>query len=82
MTNFKESNLSMTAKLAVNLIKIPSITPNDLGCLDLIKARLSPLGFNCITLEDSGTTNLLALHGAVPRPLYSHDIRYRRSGTR
>ena len=63
MTNFKESNLSMTAKLAVNLIKIPSITPNDLGCLDLIKARLSPLGFNCITLEDSGTTNLLALHG-------------------
>ena len=63
MTNFKESNLSMTAKLAVNLIKIPSITPNDLGCLDLIKARLYPLGFNCITIEDSGTTNLLALHG-------------------
>lgn len=56
-------NLSKTASLAVSLIKIPSITPNDLGCIDLVRQRLSSVNFSCLTLKDSGTDNLLATHG-------------------
>lgn len=59
MTN----NLSDTVKLAVSLIQIPSVTPDDLGCQELIRNKLSPLGFRCLTLKDSGTENLFALHG-------------------
>lgn len=55
--------LSKTASLAVSLIKIPSITPNDLGCIDLVRQRLSKVNFKCLTLKDSGTDNLLATHG-------------------
>ena len=59
------TNLSNTQSLAQSLIKIPSITPKDLGCQDLIEKRLAPLGFNCIRLSDSGTENILALHGSA-----------------
>ena len=55
--------LSKTASLAVSLIQKPSITPNDLGCQDLVIARLDSVNFKCLTLKDSGTENLLALHG-------------------
>ena len=55
--------LSKTATLAVSLIQKPSITPNDLGCQDLVRARLENVNFKCLTLKDSGTENLLALHG-------------------
>ena len=57
------NNLSDTLKLAVSLIKIPSVTPDDLGCQELVRKRLSAAGFKCLTLKDSGTENLLALHG-------------------
>jgi succinyl-diaminopimelate desuccinylase len=33
--------------LAEQLIALPSVTPEDGGCLDLIEARLKPLGFEC-----------------------------------
>lgn len=39
--------------LTEHLLSRPSITPEDAGCLDLIAARLSPLGFACERL-DSG----------------------------
>ncbi|MBO6259188.1 MAG: succinyl-diaminopimelate desuccinylase [Succinivibrio sp.] len=55
--------LSPTQQLAQALVRIPSVTPDDMGCQDLIKDVLKPLGFTCLTLEDSGTTNLLATHG-------------------
>lgn len=55
--------LSKTASLAVSLIQKPSITPNDLGCQDLVRARLESVNFKSLTLKDSGTENLLALHG-------------------
>lgn len=55
--------LSKTASLAVSLIQKHSITPNDLGCQDLVRARLENVNFKCLTLKDSGTENLLALHG-------------------
>ncbi|MCR5535991.1 MAG: succinyl-diaminopimelate desuccinylase [Succinivibrio sp.] len=55
--------LTDTQKLCQQLVRIPSITPEDRGCQELIKAELQPAGFTCLTLEESGTTNLLALHG-------------------
>ncbi|MBP7439004.1 MAG: succinyl-diaminopimelate desuccinylase, partial [Acidovorax sp.] len=45
--------MSRTLHLAEQLISLPSITPEDAGCLDLLAARLAPLGFVCERL-DSG----------------------------
>ncbi|MGN0914757.1 MAG: succinyl-diaminopimelate desuccinylase [Succinivibrio sp.] len=59
MTN----KLSNTTALAVELIKKASITPKDEGCQDLVREALTEVGFNCLTLKDSGTENLLAVHG-------------------
>ena len=42
-----------TLRLAEELISRASVTPDDAGCLDIITARLAPLGFAC-ELIDSG----------------------------
>lgn len=55
--------LTSTQELAQRLVRIKSITPNDNGCQELLSKLLSEAGFTCITLEDQGTRNLLALHG-------------------
>ena len=61
-----------TLELAKNLIARRSITPEDAGCLDLISARLMPLGFVCERMDSVGATgrvaNLWARRG-VARPL-------------
>ena len=41
----KDMTLSTTRALAEQLIARPSVTPQDAGCIDLIAARLAPLGF-------------------------------------
>jgi succinyl-diaminopimelate desuccinylase len=52
-------------QLAEALIARPSVTPDDAGCQDLLKARLAPLGFACETLvcgpADFRVVNLLAI---------------------
>lgn len=45
--------MSRTLQLAEQLIALPSITPNDAGCLQLLAQRLEPLGF-VNTAMDSG----------------------------
>lgn len=45
--------MSRTLHLAEQLISLPSITPEDAGCLDLLAERLAPLGFVC-ERRDSG----------------------------
>lgn len=45
--------MSRTLQLTEHLISRPSVTPEDAGCLDLMAARLTPLGFACERL-DSG----------------------------
>lgn len=45
--------MSRTLQLAEQLISRPSITPDDAGCLELLAARLSALGFQCERM-DSG----------------------------
>jgi hypothetical protein len=38
-------------RLAEQLIPLPSVTPFDAGCIELIVARLQPLGFACEVIE-------------------------------
>lgn len=58
------SDLSATLSLAVELVRRPSLTPADCGCQDLIGEKLRATGFKVLSLADSGTVNLLALHGS------------------
>src|ERR1700712_4657116 len=57
--------MSRTLQLAEQLISRHSVTPEDGGCQDLIRARLEPLGFECHTLihgpADATVTNLWAI---------------------
>ncbi|MDP1527113.1 MAG: succinyl-diaminopimelate desuccinylase [Rhodocyclaceae bacterium] len=48
-----------TLALAKNLIARRSITTEDAGCLDLIAARLAPLGFTCERIDSTGPTGLV-----------------------
>lgn len=48
--------MTRTLHLAEQLIALPSITPLDAGCLELLAQRLQPLGFVCERL-DSGPTD-------------------------
>ena len=52
-----------TLDLAKALIARPSITPDDAGCQELLKAQLAPLGFRFETIERNGVTNLWARRG-------------------
>ncbi|MDO9244775.1 MAG: succinyl-diaminopimelate desuccinylase [Rhodocyclaceae bacterium] len=61
-----------TLELAKALIARRSITTADAGCLDLLAARLAPLGFVCERIDSTGPTgqvcNLWAQRGTA-RPL-------------
>lgn len=52
-----------TLALARQLIACPSVTPNDEGCLDLIRARLSRIGFVFERFDTGGVCNLWARRG-------------------
>ena len=54
--------------LTQELIRCPSVTPNDAGCLDIIEGYLKPLGFVCHRLpfgkgDPKATDNLYARWG-------------------
>ncbi len=67
-TRADERALSPTLALACELIARPSVTPDDAGCLELIAARLRPLGFACERIDIGGVSNLWARRG-VDAPL-------------
>ncbi|MCS6764689.1 MAG: succinyl-diaminopimelate desuccinylase [Candidatus Protistobacter heckmanni] len=54
-----------TLALTEALIRLPSVTPSDDGCQQLLTARLAPLGFACESIvsgpEDFSVTNLWAV---------------------
>lgn len=50
--------------LLFDLLRRPSITPDDAGCQDLIASRLGKLGFKCETLVFGEVTNLWARRGS------------------
>ena len=52
-----------TLDLARELIARRSVTPQDAGCLDVITARLAPLGFRCERVSANGVENLWARRG-------------------
>ena len=55
--------MSETLALAQQLISRRSLTPADDGCLDIIGARLAPLGFNLEKMRCGEVDNLWARHG-------------------
>jgi succinyl-diaminopimelate desuccinylase len=60
--------MSGTVELATELIRLPSVTPDDAGCMDVLAARLQPLGFVREQL-DFGETRNLWLRRGTERPL-------------
>jgi len=55
--------MSPTLELTADLIRRPSLTPEDHGCLDVIAARLGTLGFVTERLHYPPVDNLWARHG-------------------
>ncbi|HEB81596.1 MAG TPA: succinyl-diaminopimelate desuccinylase [Gammaproteobacteria bacterium] len=55
---------SRTLDLARQLISIPSVTPDDLGCQKIIAERLQPLGFRIENLRFGEVDNLWARRGS------------------
>lgn len=58
-----ETQLNAVTTLAMNLMRLRSITPNDAGCQELIAKRLSALGFKCEHLRFEDVDNLWARYG-------------------
>ena len=61
--------MSATLDLAKQLISIPSVTPEDLGCQKIIADRLSNIGFNIENLRFAEVDNLWARYG-TQSPLF------------
>lgn len=51
--------------LLCDLIRRPSVTPDDAGCQLVLAARLTQLGFDCETLQFNDVTNLWARRGTA-----------------
>ena len=61
--------MSATLDLAKQLIRIPSVTPEDMGCQKIIADRLSNIGFNIKNLRFGEVDNLWARYG-TQSPLF------------
>ncbi|MBQ1657290.1 MAG: succinyl-diaminopimelate desuccinylase, partial [Rhodocyclaceae bacterium] len=57
------STVTSALALARELLARESVTPADGGCLDLLAARLAPLGFQCERMDAGDTLNLWARRG-------------------
>jgi succinyl-diaminopimelate desuccinylase len=55
--------VSATLELACELIRRPSVTPDDQGCQSLLAARLEKIGFEIESLHSGGVDNLWARRG-------------------
>ena len=55
--------MSNTFDLTADLIRRPSLTPDDAGCQQLLRARLEARGFSCETMQFGAVTNLWATLG-------------------
>ena len=60
-----EAPQSPEIQLLCDLIRRPSITPDDAGCQEILIERLTAMGFVCETLQFGDVTNLWARHGAA-----------------
>jgi len=57
--------MSKTLHLTEQLISLESVTPSDLGCQQLIKDALLPLGFECESIQSGNVSNLWAKRGTT-----------------
>jgi succinyl-diaminopimelate desuccinylase len=57
--------MSATLELTIELLRRPSVSPDDQGCLDVICQRLEPLGFVNERLKFGPVDNLWARHGTA-----------------
>ncbi|KIF82599.1 succinyl-diaminopimelate desuccinylase [Noviherbaspirillum autotrophicum] len=57
--------MSKTLALTEELIALSSVTPDDKGCQRRMIELLSPLGFECETVESGSVTNLWARRGTA-----------------
>ena len=55
--------MEKTLELCCELIRKPSVTPEDAGCQALMIERLQALNFNCTELPFGGVSNFWAEHG-------------------
>lgn len=55
--------MNETVQLSADLIRLKSITPEDAGCMDLIRDQLEPKGFSTEFLDFGNTRNLFMRHG-------------------
>jgi succinyl-diaminopimelate desuccinylase len=55
--------MSKTLALTRELIALPSVTPADKGCQDMLIDLLKPLGFECESISSGDVTNLWARKG-------------------
>ncbi|HET7202720.1 MAG TPA: succinyl-diaminopimelate desuccinylase [Steroidobacteraceae bacterium] len=55
--------MSPSLALTEDLLRRPSVSPEDLGCLEVIAARLEPLGFRIERLDFGPVSNLWARRG-------------------
>jgi succinyl-diaminopimelate desuccinylase len=64
--------MSRTLQLTEQLISRPSVTPEDAGCLDIITARLAPLGFECERIDSGPDTFRVSNLWAVLRSAHAN----------
>ena len=57
--------MTKTLDIAKRLIEIDSITPNDNGCIDIIKSELKNLNFEYQSIDSNGVSNLYAKRGEL-----------------
>jgi len=57
--------MSPTLTLTADLLRRPSVSPEDHGCLDVISARLEPLGFRNERLQYGPVENLWSRRGSA-----------------
>ncbi len=57
-------NSDPTIDLLCELIRRPSVTPDDAGCQDLLIGRLEAVGFDCESMPFSDVSNLWARRGS------------------
>ena len=55
--------MSTTLELAKDLIRLPSVTPEDADCQALLARRLQAIGFRCESMRFGEVTNLWARRG-------------------
>lgn len=57
------NNMTNTLELACELISRPSVTPEDMGCQEIMISRLEKIGFEVTPLRFEDVDNFWAIHG-------------------